>query len=54
MPSLTSRATAAAWQPNGVLNLMATNSFTRQQDEVNAFVNNSTIQSSGSSYEVDR
>ncbi|KAL9257931.1 RecQ-mediated genome instability protein 1-like protein [Drosera capensis] len=55
MPSLTSRATAAAWQPHDVSNLMATNNSTsRPQDEVNAFANNSTIQSSGSSYEVDR
>lgn len=54
MPSLTSRATAAAWQPHGVSNLTATNNSTRPQDEFNAFGNNSTIQSSGSSYEVDR
>ncbi|GAB2209431.1 hypothetical protein Droror1_Dr00026645 [Drosera rotundifolia] len=33
---------------------MATNNSTRPQDEVNAFANNSTIQSSGSSYEFDR
>ncbi|KAL9260579.1 RecQ-mediated genome instability protein 1-like protein [Drosera capensis] len=47
MPSLTSRANAAAWQPHGASNLMATNHSTRPQDEVNAFANNSTIQSSG-------